>query len=128
VARALTACGCFANDDREKGGAYFAEAAGLARGIGDSWWLGQILFLEAIFSVIFGELAVAEATAEEGHRIADNIGASRFSRRYPLSCRNRRSRSAPCGRRRNTSRSRARVSLGLPAIQHPGRSLVLGVH
>ena len=46
VARALTACGAFADADRELGGAYFAEAAGIARDIGDSWWLGQTLALE----------------------------------------------------------------------------------
>lgn len=82
VARALTACGCFANDDLEKGGAYFAEAADLARGIGDSWWLGQTLFLEATFAVLFGELIVGEAAAEEGNRIAQNIGAGSLSRQF----------------------------------------------
>jgi DNA-binding CsgD family transcriptional regulator len=82
VARALMACGCFANDDREKRGAYFAEAAGLALDIGDSWWLGQILFFEATFAVLFGELVAAEAAAEEGHRIADNIGARSLSGQF----------------------------------------------
>ena len=82
VARALMACGCFANDDRDKRGAYFAEAAGLARDIGDSWWLGQILFFEATFAVLFGEPVAAEAAAEEGHRIADNIGAGSLSGQF----------------------------------------------
>ena len=47
VARALTACGALANaHDRELAGTYFAEAAELARDLGDSRWLGQILALE----------------------------------------------------------------------------------
>ena len=49
VARALTACGGLAQHDRELAGPYFAEAAGLARDIGDSWLLGQILALDAPF-------------------------------------------------------------------------------
>ena len=80
VARALTACGCFADADRDRGGACFAEAAGVARDIGDSWWLGQTLALEASFALIFGELGPAEAAAEEGVRIADGIGAGFVSR------------------------------------------------
>lgn len=48
VARALTACGALANaHDRELAGTYFAEAAELARDLGDSRWLGQILALES---------------------------------------------------------------------------------
>ena len=82
VARALTACGCFADDDRAKGGAYFAEATDLARGAGDSWWLGQILFLKAAFAVLYGELVEAEAAAEEGYRIAESIGAGSLSRQF----------------------------------------------
>lgn len=82
VARALAACGCFANDNREGGDAHFDEAADLARGIGDFWWLGQILFLQASFAVLFGELDVAEAAAEEGDRIAESIGAGSLSRQF----------------------------------------------
>jgi predicted ATPase/class 3 adenylate cyclase/DNA-binding CsgD family transcriptional regulator len=82
VARALTACGSFANDDLGKADAYFAEAAALVRAIGDSWWLGEILFLKASFAVLFGELVVAEEAAEEGLRIAENIGADSLSRQF----------------------------------------------
>jgi predicted ATPase/class 3 adenylate cyclase/DNA-binding CsgD family transcriptional regulator len=74
VARALTACGVFADADRELGGAHFAEAAGIARDIGDSWWLGQTLALEATFSLLFGEPVTAQVAAEEGLRIAEAIG------------------------------------------------------
>jgi predicted ATPase/class 3 adenylate cyclase/DNA-binding CsgD family transcriptional regulator len=74
VARALSACGCFADADRERGGAYFAEAAGIARDIGDSWWLGQTLVLESFFALIFGEPVAGEVAADEGLRIAKDIG------------------------------------------------------
>lgn len=80
VARALTACGCFADVDRELGGACFAEAADIARDIGDSWWLGQTLVLEATFALVFGEPVVAEAAAEEGLRIAAGVGDGSVSR------------------------------------------------
>ena len=82
MSRALTACGSLANDIVDKGGAYLAEAAVLARDTGDSWWLGQILFLRASFEVLFGALAAAEAAAEEGNRIAAEIGARSLSRQF----------------------------------------------
>jgi len=80
--RALTASGSFLIDNLEQGGAYLAEAADLARSMGDSWWLGQILFLKASFAVLFDELTVAEEAAEEGHRIAESIGAAALSRQF----------------------------------------------
>lgn len=82
VARALTACGSFANEDVERSAACFAEATELARAIGDSWWLGQTLFLEASFAVLYGELVVANTAATEGHRIAETIGAASLSRQF----------------------------------------------
>ena len=86
MARTLTAWGCFADADRELGGACFAEAAAIARDIGDSWWLGQTLVLEATFAILFGEPIAGEAAAEEGLRIADSIGDGFVSRqcRYVL--------------------------------------------
>lgn len=86
VARALTARACFADADRDLGGACFAEAAAIARDIGDSWWLGQTLVLEATFALLFGEPATAESAAAEGLRIADGIGDGFVSRqcRYVL--------------------------------------------
>ena len=86
VARALTACGSFAGADRELGSACFAEAAAIARDIGDSWWLGQTLVMEATFALLFGEPIAAEAAAGEGLRIADSIGDGFVSRqcRYVL--------------------------------------------
>ncbi len=86
VARALTAWGSLADADRELGSACFAEAAAIARDIGDSWWLGQTLVLEAVFAILFDEPDAAEVAAEEGLRIADGIGDGFVSRlcRYVL--------------------------------------------
>ena len=53
VVRALTACGGLAMHDREVARLYFAEAADLARDLGESWWLGQILALEAMSALIW---------------------------------------------------------------------------
>ena len=81
VARALTSCACRAADDRQSSVAYFTEAAGLARDIGDSWWLGQTLALEAVYALLFGEPVIAgEVAAEEALRIADRIGDRFVSR------------------------------------------------
>ena len=86
VARALTACGLRAADDRESSVAYFAEAAALARDSGDSWWLGQTLALESMYALLFGEPVAIPVAAEEALRIADSIGDKFVSRqcRYIL--------------------------------------------
>ncbi|CAM3043072.1 Transcriptional regulatory protein [Mycobacterium intermedium] len=86
VARALTACACHAADDRDLSVAYFSEAAGVARDIDDSWWLGQTLTLEAIFALLFGEPVAGQVAAEEVLRIADRVGDKFLSRqcRYVL--------------------------------------------
>jgi predicted ATPase/class 3 adenylate cyclase/DNA-binding CsgD family transcriptional regulator len=86
VARALTACGCRAAHDRELAVAYFGEAAGIARNIGDSWWLGQTLALEATYAVLFGEPVALQVAAEEALRIARAVGDEFVSRqcRYIL--------------------------------------------
>jgi len=81
VARALTACGAIAMYDRDLAGPYFAEAAGLARDLGDSWWLGQIIVLDTISALVVGEPLVAvQEAAEEGLRIADRTGDGFISR------------------------------------------------
>ncbi|MGZ4512084.1 MAG: ATP-binding protein, partial [Mycobacterium sp.] len=86
VARALTGCACRAANDRELSVAYVAEAAGLARDSGDSWWLGQTLALEAMNALLFGEPVAVPAAAEEALRVADRIGDKFVSRqcRYVL--------------------------------------------
>ena len=86
VVRALTACGGLAMHDTEVARLYFAEAADLARDLGESWWLGQILALETMSALIGGEPVAAQVVAEEGLRIADGIGDGFVSRqcRYAL--------------------------------------------
>jgi predicted ATPase/class 3 adenylate cyclase/DNA-binding CsgD family transcriptional regulator len=84
VARALTACGGLAQHDRELAGPYLAEAAGLARDIGDSRLLGQILALDALSALVVGEVVAAQPAAEEGLRIADSIGDAVVSRQCRL--------------------------------------------
>jgi hypothetical protein len=84
VARALTACGGLAQHDRELAGPYFAEAAGLAREIGDSRLLGQILALDALSALIVGEPVTAQPAAEEGLQAADSIGDAFVARQCRL--------------------------------------------
>jgi predicted ATPase len=81
TARALTACGVVAGYyDREVAEAYFAEAIGLARAIGDRWRLSQVLALQAFGAAIAGDPIGARAAAEEGRDLADAIG-DRFNSR-----------------------------------------------
>ncbi len=84
VARALTACGGLAQHDRELAGPYFAEAAGLAREIGESRLLGQILALDALSALIVGEPVTAQPAAEEGLQTADGIGDAFVARQCRL--------------------------------------------
>jgi predicted ATPase len=81
VTRTLTACGAVAGyHDREVAQAYFTEALGLARAIGDQWRLSQILALEAQGATIAGDPLAARAAAEEGRDLADAIGDGSNSR------------------------------------------------
>ncbi len=84
VARSLTACGGLAQHDRELAGPYFAEAAGLAREIGDTRLLGQILALDALSALIVGEPVTAQPAAEEGLQTADSIGDAFVARQCRL--------------------------------------------
>jgi predicted ATPase/class 3 adenylate cyclase/DNA-binding CsgD family transcriptional regulator len=87
VVRALTSCGALANPhDREVAGPFFAEATELARELGDSRWLAQILALDWMTGRVQNEPAAAQVAAEEGLRIAEAIGDGFLSRqlRYVL--------------------------------------------
>jgi predicted ATPase/class 3 adenylate cyclase/DNA-binding CsgD family transcriptional regulator len=87
VVRALTTCGALANPrDREVGRLFFAEATELARELGDSRSLAQIIALDWMTGRIAYEPAAAEVAAEEGLRIAEDIGDGFLSRqlRYVL--------------------------------------------
>jgi predicted ATPase/class 3 adenylate cyclase/DNA-binding CsgD family transcriptional regulator len=75
VMRALTSCGVLVNAyDREVAGAYFAEATELARELGDSRSLAQIIALDWMTGRVLTEPAAAQVAAEEGLRIAESIG------------------------------------------------------
>lgn len=82
LARVLTACGIVAGYlyDADAAAAYYAEAAGLARAIGDQWRLSQILAQQSNTAVMQGDPAAAHATAEEGCDVADAVG-DRFGAR-----------------------------------------------
>lgn len=80
VVRALTAMCCDAVWNLEDGGPYFAEAAHLARELGDLWRLSQILGRQANAGVSAGDPVAAAAAGEEGLQIAEAIG-DRFSAR-----------------------------------------------
>jgi predicted ATPase/class 3 adenylate cyclase/DNA-binding CsgD family transcriptional regulator len=87
LVRALTTCGALANPlDREVAGPFFAEATELARQLGDSRSLAQIIALDWMTGRIVYEPAAAQVAAEEGLRIAENIGDGFHSRqlRYVL--------------------------------------------
>ncbi len=75
VMRALMSCGAIVNArDREVAGPYFAEATELARQLGDSRSLAQIIALDLMTGRVLTEPAAAQVAAEEGLRIAEDIG------------------------------------------------------
>ena len=75
LVRALTACGYIASFfDAEAARAYFAEAIGLARELGDRWRLTQILAAQAFAAAAAGNPLASRAAAEEGRDLADAIG------------------------------------------------------
>ena len=85
LARALTACGFIAAYNAELARAYFAEAIGLARALGDRWRLSQILAWQAHAAILAGDPIAARAAAEEGRDLADAIG-DRFNSRQCRLC------------------------------------------
>lgn len=87
VLRALTSCGALVNAlDREVAGPLFAEATELARELGDSRSLAQLIALDWMTGRVLDEPAAAQVAAEEGFRIAEDIGDGYLSRqlRYVL--------------------------------------------
>jgi predicted ATPase/class 3 adenylate cyclase/DNA-binding CsgD family transcriptional regulator len=81
LARTLTTCGRVVGSDAELARPYLAEAADLARAMGDRWRLSQILYNQA-FTATFGagDLEAALAAATEGRDLADEIGDRGYSR------------------------------------------------
>jgi DNA-binding CsgD family transcriptional regulator/tetratricopeptide (TPR) repeat protein len=80
LVRALTACGSTAVINAEVAGPYFAEAIGLARGLGDGWRLSQILSWQEQAAFFAGDPIAARVAAEEGRDLADAIGDRFVSR------------------------------------------------
>ena len=78
--RALTACACITAHDPDRSRRYFDEAIGMARELGDSWRLSQILSRQAYGAFMVGDLRAIESVATEGRDIAEAIG-DRFNAR-----------------------------------------------
>jgi len=74
LSRVLTACACITAHDADLARPYFTEAVGLARELGDSWRLCQILGRQAYGAMIEGEVATARSLAEEGYDLAISTG------------------------------------------------------
>jgi DNA-binding CsgD family transcriptional regulator len=74
LTRVLAACACITAHDADVARPYFTEAVGLARELGDSWRLCQILGRQAYGAMIEGEVATAQSLAEEGYDLALSIG------------------------------------------------------
>ena len=81
LARALMAVGTLtAFADPAEAGPYFTEAAHIARELGDSWRLSQILLRQAVAAIYTGDLIAAETAAEEALQFAEAID-DRFNSR-----------------------------------------------
>jgi predicted ATPase/class 3 adenylate cyclase/DNA-binding CsgD family transcriptional regulator len=74
LARVLASCAAINCYNLELARPYFAEAIGLAREIGDSWRLSQILAWQAYAAFVAGDPIAARAASEEGRDLADAIG------------------------------------------------------
>ena len=74
IGRALLACGMLAIYNAELAQQYFSEAFDKARTSGDLTTLFQVLTVLAAASFIAGEPLTALAAAEEGCRLADELG------------------------------------------------------
>ena len=74
LTRTLTACACVTAHDPELSKPYFEEAIGMARALGDSWRLSQILGRQAYGAFMAGDILAVEAVATEGRDLADAIG------------------------------------------------------
>ncbi len=78
--RALIACGSSSVYDAEVAGQYLAEANALARELGDSWRLSQILNQQLQVAFVKGDPRAIRAVGDEGRTIADAMGDGYGSR------------------------------------------------
>jgi predicted ATPase/class 3 adenylate cyclase/DNA-binding CsgD family transcriptional regulator len=74
LCRVLTACACITAHDAELSRPFFAEAADLARELGDSWRLCQLLGRQAYGAMIEGNVVTAQSLARQGHDLATSLG------------------------------------------------------
>lgn len=72
--RALTACGSTAVFLPDIARPYLAEALELARALGDTWRMSQVLWWQAFTATCAGEPAAALEAGYEGSRLAADIG------------------------------------------------------
>ena len=75
--RALVARGCVVIYEADAARPYFAEAAHLARDVGDSWRLSQILERQSYVAMfVAGDLHGTVSAANEGRELAQKVGDS----------------------------------------------------
>ena len=74
LTRVLTAFAFITMHDPDLARPYFTEAVELARALGDSWRLSQILGRQATGALLVGDVTAAAALAEEGRDLAEAIG------------------------------------------------------
>ena len=84
LTRALAACACITMHDPDVAESYFTEAIDLARSLGDSWQLSQILNRQATGALLVGDIVTMESRAVEGRALADAIGDHFNSRQCGL--------------------------------------------
>jgi hypothetical protein len=72
--RALTACGSTAVFIPDVARPYLAEALELARALGDTWRMSQVLWWQAFTATVAGEPAAALEAGFEGSRLVADIG------------------------------------------------------
>ncbi len=98
--RALMAQGTASPHHAELSGSCFAEAARLARELGDSWRLSQILGRQAMAAQVAGDPIAGDMAAEEGLQVAETIGdrfasrQCRFAQAWARLCRGELARAA----------------------------------
>jgi predicted ATPase/class 3 adenylate cyclase/DNA-binding CsgD family transcriptional regulator len=84
LARALSACGRVNSWEADLAQPYLAEAADIARSIGDHWRLSQILYGQAFTATVgAGDIVTALAAGAEGRDLGNDIG----DRLYTWGCR-----------------------------------------
>jgi DNA-binding CsgD family transcriptional regulator len=74
LVRVLYGCACITAHDADLAQPYFTEAADLARQLGDSWRLSQILGRQSTGGLLSGDVVAAQQIGEEGRQLADAIG------------------------------------------------------